>query len=464
MNVQRSGISSQKGLDYHIHSLDNLERKRLNCYAILAISDLISLAVSMLLANALYIGDMLASHGLTMLSVLAPLYAWAASLDGSYSGQVLKDPRIGVSKSVRALILSTAAMLIIAYTFKVGDIFSRGVFWSGTALSILLLTATRLIMGRLLLKGMGGTPFSTVVIVHDVEWNRAPHDIVLDATTLGFDPATDDPLQFHALAKVVAHADRVLVACRDEHAATWAHVLKSMAVDGEIIAPDVDRIGVIGISHHAGHRTLVVSAGPLHLRDRTVKRAFDIVMAGLGLVILSPVLLIVALAIRLESPGPVLFRQQRIGRDNTLFMMFKFRSMYHSMSDASAKVLTARSDSRVTRVGNFIRRNSLDELPQLLNVFRGEMSMVGPRPHALSARAADLLYWEIDHRYRHRHAVKPGVTGLAQVRGFRGATVSTTDLTNRLASDLEYVRNWSMRNDIWILFRTIFVIRHANAF
>jgi lipopolysaccharide/colanic/teichoic acid biosynthesis glycosyltransferase len=189
-----------------------------------------------------------------------------------------------------------------------------------------------------------------------------------------------------------------------------------------------------------------------------------VVVSAIALLVLSPVLVILTLAIRYESPGPVLFRQQRIGRDNTLFMMLKFRSMFHDQADASASVLTTRTDSRVTRVGQFIRRNSLDELPQLINVLLGDMSMVGPRPHALSARAAEQLYWEIDARYRHRHAVKPGVTGLAQVRGFRGATVLKADLTNRLSSDLEYLRDWSMSKDLWILFRTIFVIRHNNAF
>jgi len=188
------------------------------------------------------------------------------------------------------------------------------------------------------------------------------------------------------------------------------------------------------------------------------------VTSATALLVLLPLFIAVAIAIRLESPGPILFRQQRIGRDNALFMMFKFRSMYTDRTDATANVLTSRNDNPFTRVGQFIRRNSIDELPQLLNVLRGEMSMVGPRPHALSAKAAERLYWEIDQRYRHRHTVKPGVTGLAQVRGFRGATVETSDLTNRLASDLEYVQDWSMRKDLWILFRTIFVIRHENAF
>lgn len=316
----------------------------------------------------------------------------------------------------------------------------------------------------MLLRYLGNTPFSTVVVVDGADFDAEPNSVVINAAQLGFDPRTDDPVHYHQLAKLIAHADRVLIASRDDHVVAWAHVLKSMAVDGEIIAPDVDRIGMIGTGFYSDRRTIVVSAGPLHLRDRIMKRAFDLVASSLALLVLSPLLIAVAVAIRLESPGPVLFRQQRIGRDNTLFMMFKFRSMYHDKCDPTATVLTSRVDSRVTKVGQFIRRNSIDELPQLLNVLLGDMSMVGPRPHALSARAADRLYWEIDPRYRHRHAVKPGVTGLAQIRGYRGATVQMSDLTNRLSSDLEYLRNWSMGKDLWILFRTIFVIRHDNAF
>ncbi|MBD8679952.1 sugar transferase [Sphingomonas sp. CFBP 13720] len=443
--------------------IGNMERRRIRCYAILAGWDAITIASSFLLANILFIGTWHATHGMTMISVLLPIYIWVASINGSYSSAVLHDPRIGAFRSIRAIAFAAATMLIIAYSFKVGAIFSRLVFWTGTIFAISLLIAGRIVIGRILLNRLG-TPFSTVVIVDGIAWDAKPGDIVLDAGQFGFDPRTDDPLQYNELAKRVAHADRVLIACSDDRVAPWAHVLKSMAVDGEILAPEVDRIGMIGVGRYNGARTIVVSAGPLHLRDRTVKRIFDIVASATALVLLSPILIAVAIAIRIESPGPILFRQQRIGRDNTLFMVLKFRSMYQDRCDASASVLTTRSDSRVTRVGSFIRRNSIDELPQLINVLQGDMSMVGPRPHALSAKAAELLYWDIDDRYRHRHAVKPGVTGLAQIRGFRGATVVATDLTNRVSADLEYLRDWSMRKDIWILLRTIFVIRHDNAF
>lgn len=118
----------------------------------------------------------------------------------------------------------------------------------------------------------------------------------------------------------------------------------------------------------------------------------------------------------------------------------------------------------MTRVGTFIRSTSLDELPQFINVLAGDMSIVGPRPHALSAKAADILYWDVDPRYRHRHSMKPGLTGLAQVRGFRGNTERVEDLTNRLQADLEYAANWSLWHDIRIILRTFVVLRHSNAF
>ena len=444
--------------------IGNRERDRIRCYAALALGDAGAIAAGFLFANTIYLGDWLATHGTTMLTVLLPMYLWVGSIGRAYGGEVLRDPRLGAFTALRALALAAASMLIIAYSFKVGAAFSRFVFWVGTLTAAGLLIAGRLILGRMLLRALGGSPFSTVVIDDGIRWPAEPGDIVVDAERIGFDPRTDDPLQYHSLAKLLAHADRVLIACPDERAAAWAYVLKCMAVDGEILAPEVDRLGTIGVGKHGARRTLLVSAGPLHLRDRLLKRAFDLVASALALLALLPVLVAVAVAIRFESPGPILFRQQRIGRDNTLFTMLKFRSMYQDRCDATASVLTGRSDARVTRIGEFIRRNSIDELPQLINVLCGDMSMVGPRPHALSARAAEQLFWEIDARYPHRPAVKPGVTGLAQIRGYRGATVSKADLTNRLSADLEYLRNWSMGRDLWILMRTMLVLRHDNAF
>jgi lipopolysaccharide/colanic/teichoic acid biosynthesis glycosyltransferase len=147
-----------------------------------------------------------------------------------------------------------------------------------------------------------------------------------------------------------------------------------------------------------------------------------------------------------------------------MFTMLKFRTMRCDAEDGDGARSVCRSDNRLTRVGRFLRRTSLDELPQIMNVLKGEMSIVGPRPHALGTRAGDRLLWAVDERYWDRHAIKPGLTGLAQVRGLRGATDTTTALTDRLQADLEYIDGWHIGRDLAIIARTIGVLVHPNAF
>ncbi len=144
--------------------------------------------------------------------------------------------------------------------------------------------------------------------------------------------------------------------------------------------------------------------------------------------------------------------------------MLKFRSMQVELNDADGARSTARDDDRATKIGAFIRRTSIDELPQLINVLRGEMSIVGPRPHALGSQAGDKLFWEVDAQYWQRHCLKPGLTGLAQVRSHRGATEEEKDLTDRLQCDLEYISAWSLRRDIEIVLQTVSVLKHDNAY
>ncbi|QDH36053.1 sugar transferase [Porphyrobacter sp. YT40] len=191
---------------------------------------------------------------------------------------------------------------------------------------------------------------------------------------------------------------------------------------------------------------------------------FDVVVAGGALLALSPLLLVVAALIKLEDGGPVLFVQRRLGRGNQFFDMFKFRSMRAEKLDHAGERSASRDDDRVTRIGGFIRRTSIDELPQIINVLKGDMSIVGPRPHALGSRANNKYFWEVDRQYWQRHCLKPGLTGLAQVRGHRGATEVEKDLTDRLQSDLEYIAGWSLRRDIGIVLRTVMVLRHQNAY
>jgi lipopolysaccharide/colanic/teichoic acid biosynthesis glycosyltransferase len=166
------------------------------------------------------------------------------------------------------------------------------------------------------------------------------------------------------------------------------------------------------------------------------------------------VLLLVAAAIKLDSPGPLLFRQRRIGFGNQPFECLKFRTMYHHMTDALADRQTTRGDPRITRVGKWLRRLSLDELPQLLNVLGGEMSIVGPRPHAPNTKAGDKLFQDTVADYARRHRVKPGITGWAQVNGWRGETSTEREIEQRVLHDLYYIQNWSLGWDFRILVLT----------
>ena len=194
---------------------------------------------------------------------------------------------------------------------------------------------------------------------------------------------------------------------------------------------------------------------PLNGWSPFIKRAEDIVLSSLALLALSPFMLLVALAIKLDSPGPVFFRQKRYGYNNRLIEVFKFRSMHQHQADATAEQQTTRGDARITRVGRFIRKTSLDELPQLFNVVAGSMSMVGPRPHATATKAAGILFEQAVKEYTSRHRVKPGITGLAQINGYRGETDTVEKIEKRVEFDLEYIENWSVWFDLYILMRTV---------
>jgi exopolysaccharide biosynthesis polyprenyl glycosylphosphotransferase len=205
---------------------------------------------------------------------------------------------------------------------------------------------------------------------------------------------------------------------------------------------------------------------PLADWDVVVKQIFDKVVGTLSLIGVSPILLATAIAIKLDSRGPILFKQRRNGFNNELVEVYKFRSLYVDMADLNASKLVTRNDPRVTRVGRFIRKTSIDELPQLFNVvFKGNLSLVGPRPQLMHAKAADRRYDDAVDGYFARHRVKPGITGWPQVNGWRGETDTQEKLQQRVDHDLYYIENWSLLLDLYILAITpISLMNTRNAF
>lgn len=210
----------------------------------------------------------------------------------------------------------------------------------------------------------------------------------------------------------------------------------------------------------------VLAERPIPPRAALLKSAADLALAATLLVLLAPLMVLIAVAIRIDSPGPVLFRQRRHAIDNREFRIWKFRTMrWHAAGTGECLQQTLRGDPRVTRLGGLLRASSLDELPQLFNVLAGQMSLVGPRPHAVDMRTENRLGQEINGRYAHRHRVKPGITGWAQINGARGATDTSEQLCRRIELDLFYIDHWSVWLDLKILLLTVReVLRRDNAY
>jgi Undecaprenyl-phosphate glucose phosphotransferase len=204
---------------------------------------------------------------------------------------------------------------------------------------------------------------------------------------------------------------------------------------------------------------------PINDWDSVAKRAFDIVFSLLGILVFSPVMIATAVAIKLDSKGPVLFRQKRHGFNNEVIEVYKFRSMYTEQCDPAARNVVVKNDPRVTRVGRFIRRTSIDELPQFFNALFGSLSLVGPRPHAVAAQTHSRLFNEVVDGYFARHRVKPGVTGWAQINGWRGEVDNDEKIRTRTEYDLAYIENWSLWFDLKILLLTpVRLLNTENAY
>jgi Undecaprenyl-phosphate glucose phosphotransferase len=290
-----------------------------------------------------------------------------------------------------------------------------------------------------------------VVGLFDDRRGSAPDRVALSRLVLG---TTDDLIEYYRSAPI----DKVIIALphqAEERLLSILQRLKQLPVD-IALAPDLVgfRVPAMDGAELAGLQMTALSQRPLRASERFFKEIFDRCAAGLLLLVLSPLLLAAALAVKLTSPGPVFFRQERHGLGNRIFHVLKFRSMRTDLQDVTGAQQTRRNDARVTAVGLFLRRTSIDELPQLINVLRGDMSLVGPRPLPVQMRVEDRLNYEIVAEYAFRHRVKPGITGWAQVKGHRGAIDTAEGLQSRVAHDLYYIENWSLWLDLKILFMT----------
>jgi putative colanic acid biosysnthesis UDP-glucose lipid carrier transferase len=227
--------------------------------------------------------------------------------------------------------------------------------------------------------------------------------------------------------------------------------------------PDIFMLDLIQarVDTVVGMPVVAVCETPFHGTSDAIKRLSDICIGATAIVLTAPIMIGIAIAIKLTMPGPVLFKQRRYGLDGQEISVWKFRSMKVAEDGAEIRQAT-KDDARITPLGRFLRRSSLDELPQFFNVLQGKMSVVGPRPHAVAHNA---MYRTLVKGYMIRHKVKPGITGLAQINGARGETDTVEKMELRIRYDLEYLRNWSLRLDLWIIFRTVAqVFRDPNAY
>jgi lipopolysaccharide/colanic/teichoic acid biosynthesis glycosyltransferase len=434
---------------------------RMRLHVSLVLLDTLAIVLAFLISHSIFHGG--PARYLMIVTTMVPAYLLVAFRADAFSIKTMLRSDFGSVVATQSLTVAAGLVLLIGFCTKQTDDFSRIFVSAGVLGSIALLALSRVVFAHWSRPLLGLNPYEVVLITEDIDMITV-HDFTKILPASDFDPKGDCPFMYDRLAVALKDADRVIVACAPDRRVTWVNALTGTNVQAEIFVPELAQTKPMGIAEHNGVPTIVVTMGPLKFHDRFMKRAIDAIVALSALILLIPVFAFVALAIKLDTRGPVFFIQTRIGRNNQMFRMFKFRSMTDGQADGKGDRSTGRIDERVTVVGRYIRSASIDELPQLLNVLWGNMSIVGPRPHALGSRAENLLFWEIDARYWHRHSAKPGLTGLAQVRGYRGATCLRDDLTNRLNADLEYVNNWSLWNDLKIVVRTIGVVIHKNAY
>jgi Undecaprenyl-phosphate glucose phosphotransferase len=404
---------------------------------------------------------------------------------GAYSGDYVFARRLRIDRALIAWAVTFALLLAIAFALKISSFYSRvwAVSWFVNA--ALLITVGRIALDRWVQRWARDGRFAerTAIVGTGEQAERLAahlreHDVIR-TRIIGFaedgdrgnappDAASELLGNVEDLVAMIRSGmvDQVYIALPWNEADRLRAVVQRLAVTPVVIrlAPDLAGFDYLGRSFDqvAGLPILHLFERPIAGWSHLTKTLEDRFLAGLFLLLLSPLLGLIALAIKLDSMGPVLFRQPRHGFNHNLIEVLKFRSMRADAGDAHGVVQATQGDPRVTRVGHFLRRTSLDELPQLINVLRGEMSIVGPRPHPVGTRTKGHLFEDIVDSYAARHRVKPGITGWAQVNGWRGETDTFEKIQKRVEYDLYYIDNWSIWLDLVIMAKTLAVVLRGD--
>jgi Undecaprenyl-phosphate glucose phosphotransferase len=429
-----------------------------------------------------------AVYGRSMLAG-ALIFALVAEIMGTYDVDCHFSLRKAWERVLGSWVVTGLFLVTIGFLMKISEDFSRGWALTWFVTSAVMLAGTRAAMTLWIRRLKGQGVFNSRVAIYGAsaqgqklaQYIRG--NVRLTISLVGFfddrrdgrvPVIVDDLPVFGSSDDLVAMIrddliDQVIVALPWSAETRIQQVVQKLALTPVRIrlAPDMANFAF-------AHRPLVLLGDmpvitlferPISGTDAIVKRAEDLILTVGILFFIWPILLLAAIAVKLDSPGPIFFRQPREGFNTQRFDVLKFRSMTHDACETDGIQQATKDDKRVTRVGRIIRATSIDELPQLLNVLKGDMSLVGPRPHAPSTRAAGRPFHEVVQTYAARHKVKPGMTGWAQVCGWRGETDTEEKLVKRLEHDLYYIENWSVPFDLYILVRTVFaVLFPKNAF
>jgi Undecaprenyl-phosphate glucose phosphotransferase len=402
---------------------------------------------------------------------------------GYYDFPDSAKPRVEIGEILVCWFTTGLLLAFIAFLLKVGVAFSRGAFVAFYFLAPMGLLGvrkiTKIALAEAISRGVIGRRDAVLVGDFNELAGLEPNDLLaffgaakISRFTLSREDdalvrASTDTRIMNSVANYVRRHNcrELLLALPWDDAGRIEFIrsqIKVLPVAAQLL-PDIQVRSLTQFTSSARQRVLAIEIqrAPLSGAQRFVKRLTDVVVASLALIFFLPVMLLTAIAIKLDSPGPVIFRQARKGFNGRQFVIFKFRTMT-VQENGPAVAQATRDDPRVTAIGRLLRSSSIDELPQLLNVLNGDMSLIGPRPHAL---AHDHYFQDVLSDYAYRHHVKPGMTGWAQCNGARGATPSINHISERVKLDLWYVNNWSLWLDFQILIKTFFeVLRKRNAY